>query len=318
MTFRFTPAGNWDVTDEVIPSSTLIKPLWRWVELVAPIASRLNLVPQSYVTHGGAAAGQLHLFQKRVLSYRVMLATKWRLPPRIETSAQRAPRRPESVKGPGGRSTRPDNTRPAGQAFLTEMSKARRGSKIDWTSAAKDALLWVPAGGHGHPVKHLGLASRCAGLWVVRASIPAPQTNGAQTMSTLSIKSRNTKSAAPKKGSAQSKTASRRKVTSPAANAKKPTRSVESKAERVAAATTPLKADEPRAERVTKQERVLTLLSQSEGASIEEMMQATDWQQHSVRGFLAGTVKRKLGFSLTSVKPNDGVRRYRIETRRVR
>jgi hypothetical protein len=30
-----------------------------------------------------------------------------------------------------------------------------------------------------HPVKHLGLASRCAGLWVVRASIPTPRTNGA-------------------------------------------------------------------------------------------------------------------------------------------
>ena len=137
-------------------------------------------------------------------------------------------------------------------------------------------------------------------------------------MSTLSIKSRNTKSAAPKKGSAQSKTASRRKVTSPAANAKKPTRSVESKAERVAAAETPVKIDQPQVERVTKQERVLTLLSQPEGASIEEMMQATDWQQHSVRGFLAGKVKRKLGFSLTSLKPNGGVRRYRIETRRGR
>jgi len=121
-------------------------------------------------------------------------------------------------------------------------------------------------------------------------------------MSTLSIeKSRNPKSAAPKKGRAKSNATSRRKATSAAATAK-----------------TPLKAHEPKVERVTKQERVLTLLSQPEGASIEEMMQATDWQQHSVRGFLAGTVKRKLGFSLTSVKPNDGVRRYRIETRRAR
>jgi hypothetical protein len=48
------------------------------------------------------------------------------------------------------------------------------------------------------------------------------------------------------------------------------------------------------------------------------MMQATDWQQYSVRGFLAGTVKKKLGFSLTSLKPNGGIRRYRIETRRGR
>ena len=79
-----------------------------------------------------------------------------------------------------------------------------------------------------------------------------------------------------------------------------------------------MKIDQPQVERVTKQERVLTLLSQPDGASIEEMMQATDWQQHSVRGFLAGTVKKKLGFSLTSLKPNGGVRRYRIETRRAR
>jgi hypothetical protein len=66
----------------------------------------------------------------------------------------------------------------------------------------------------------------------------------------------------------------RKIFTSPAANAKKPTRSVETKAKRVVAANTPAKADEPKVERVTKQERLLTLLSQAEGASIEEMMQA--------------------------------------------
>ena len=70
--------------------------------------------------------------------------------------------------------------------------------------------------------------------------------------------------------------------------------------------------------RVTKRERLLTLLSQPEGASIEEMMQATKWQQHSVRGFLAGTVKKKLGFTLSSSKTTGDVRRYRIETRRGR
>lgn len=70
--------------------------------------------------------------------------------------------------------------------------------------------------------------------------------------------------------------------------------------------------------RVTKQERILTLLSRSAGASIEEIMQATDWQQHSVRGFLAGTVKKKLGFTLKSSKDEEEPRRYRIETRRGR
>jgi hypothetical protein len=66
-------------------------------------------------------------------------------------------------------------------------------------------------------------------------------------------------------------------------------------------------------ERATKQDRMLTLLNRPAGASIAEMMQATNWQQHSVRGFLAGTVRKKLGFSVTSAMASDGVRRYRIE-----
>lgn len=70
--------------------------------------------------------------------------------------------------------------------------------------------------------------------------------------------------------------------------------------------------------RITKHDRVLTLLTRREGATIPEMMEATDWQQHSVRGFLAGTVKKKLGFTLTSKKLDGELRRYRIETKRGR
>jgi hypothetical protein len=70
------------------------------------------------------------------------------------------------------------------------------------------------------------------------------------------------------------------------------------------------------AERATKHERVLTLLSHEDGASIEEIMTATNWQKHSVRGFLSGTVKKKLGFHITSSVKEGEPRRYRIDTGR--
>ena len=69
---------------------------------------------------------------------------------------------------------------------------------------------------------------------------------------------------------------------------------------------------------VTKHAQLLQLLNRPEGASIEDMMQSTQWQQHSVRGFLAGTVKRKMGLALTSSKAEGDVRRYRIAARRGR
>ena len=131
-------------------------------------------------------------------------------------------------------------------------------------------------------------------------------------MPTLSAKkSSNPKTTAPKKTSAKSNPAPRRKAAPIAIVAKTPPQPVETSPKALA-------AYEPQLEGVTKQERMLTLLSRPEGASIEEMMQATDWQQHSVRGFLAGTVKKKLGFALTSSKAGTDVRRYRIETRRGR
>ena len=57
---------------------------------------------------------------------------------------------------------------------------------------------------------------------------------------------------------------------------------------------------------------VLALLQREEGASLAEMMEATGWQRHSVRGFLAGKVKKRLGLKLESTPDGAGTRRYRI------
>ncbi len=70
-------------------------------------------------------------------------------------------------------------------------------------------------------------------------------------------------------------------------------------------------ADAEATARSTKRDQVLELLHTGDGATIQEIAAATEWQTHSVRGFLTGVVRKKLGLNLISTKTDRG-RIYRI------
>src|SRR6266481_1302977 len=62
----------------------------------------------------------------------------------------------------------------------------------------------------------------------------------------------------------------------------------------------------------TKHARIIAMLRKPAGATIAAIMAVTDWQQHSVRGFLAGVVRKKLSLNLVSEQTDKG-RVYRIK-----
>ena len=63
----------------------------------------------------------------------------------------------------------------------------------------------------------------------------------------------------------------------------------------------------------SKAAKVLGLLRRPDGASLKELMRATGWLAHSVRGFLSGTVARRMRLKLVSAKSGDGERRYSVQ-----
>ena len=73
------------------------------------------------------------------------------------------------------------------------------------------------------------------------------------------------------------------------------------------------KAGSSKAPATSKSEAVIRMLKSGKGATVAAMMEATGWQAHSVRGFLSGTVKKKMGLAISSEAGKDGVRRYRVQ-----
>ena len=67
----------------------------------------------------------------------------------------------------------------------------------------------------------------------------------------------------------------------------------------------------PRAE--SKGAKVQEMLLRAKGATLAEIMKATGWQAHSVRGFISGTLTKKLGLKVESFRPEGGERSYRIK-----
>jgi len=72
------------------------------------------------------------------------------------------------------------------------------------------------------------------------------------------------------------------------------------------------KPDQIKTRENSKQAQVIALLKRPEGATITQICEATGWQPHTVRGAFAGSLKKKLGLAIVSVKDENAERVYRI------
>jgi hypothetical protein len=77
-------------------------------------------------------------------------------------------------------------------------------------------------------------------------------------------------------------------------------------------ATTVPQVRRSRSREGTKEALLIAMLHRPEGASLDQILEATGWQKHTVRGAISGALKKKRGLEVTSVKNEAGARVYRI------
>src|SRR5712691_5730494 len=63
----------------------------------------------------------------------------------------------------------------------------------------------------------------------------------------------------------------------------------------------------------SKTAQILELIKRPGGATLQELMAATEWQPHSIRGFISGTLGKKMGLAVNSTKGEDGKRTYSLK-----
>ena len=66
----------------------------------------------------------------------------------------------------------------------------------------------------------------------------------------------------------------------------------------------------PHAKDGSKAAMILALIKRPDGATANELVKATGWQPHSIRGFLSGTIRKKMGLAVTSTNGETGERTY--------
>ena len=117
-----------------------------------------------------------------------------------------------------------------------------------------------------------------------------------------------TKEATTKTKAAKPKSKKSAKAKAPKASKAKAPKASKAATSKKAAKGTKAKGAKPG----SKTEKVLELMRRKDGATLAEIAKATDWQNHSIRGFVSGHVIKKLGLKVESTKSEAGERTYKI------